>query len=389
MEEDIMNNTGRQMRGGVSDVRDPYGPAVTPSAARDKEIRDRADKLLLNEEAKEYNARLVGDENVFTRIIWEDVEQMVKIPLDQEGVFLTSKIHWISGRAGAGKTILAYWKLVQLAKRKRYSAIYECEMGEQLAKGLLINLGATSQDLRYIQYYKAQLDGTVVNLQRHGRAFCNMLIDQGIMTILYDALNPLLVAATLNENIASEVRQFVNAACYPMSEAGGMVMVLDHMGQVATDRARGSSDKAAAGHVDLTLSKSSTFARGVSGAIELTCNKDRTGSIADGSTLYIEVISRPDGSIRLKPGEWEWQLSDIVPEVIRARGRRGNTQQKIIEFGRQQTNGFTIAEAAAALDMSTDSVKAAVRRGTHIDSDGKIAFRFIGRGIYEVVIDAA
>jgi hypothetical protein len=390
MEEDIMNNTGRQLRGGVSDVNDPFESAVTPSAARDKEIRDRADKLLLQEEAREYNARLAGDENVFAWVQWEDVKPLVSIPLDEDGVFLTQRIHWISGRAGAGKTMLAYWKLIQLAKRRVHSAIYECEMGEELAMGLLQNLGASPRDMKYIHYAKANTEGTVVNMARHGRAFCNSAMNQGIMSVVYDALNPLLVAAALDENKAADVRQFVTAACYPMSLAGGLVIVLDHMGQTVFDRARGSSDKAAASHVDLTLRKVSNFARSLSGAIELTCNKDRTGSIVQESTLRIDVVAGPDGSIRLKPNGWEdFDFGDPEPEVTPSRGGRGSTQQKIIAYGKRIGDCFTVADLVDELGITTEAARGALNRGIKLDSKGNIAFRYLGNGYFEVATEAA
>lgn len=385
-----MSDNGRPLRGGISDADDPLKSAVTPSAARDKQVRERADHFLLNDEAREFNANRAGSNSEFVWVDWDDVKPLVSIPLDEDGVFLTQRIHWISGRAGSGKTMLAYWKLIQLAKRRIHSAIYECEMGEVLAMGRFQILGATQRDLKYIHYAKAAMDGTVVNLARHGRAFCNMAMDQGIMNIVYDALNPLLVASALDENKASDVRQFVTAACYPMSLAGGLVIVLDHMGQSVFDRARGSSDKAAASHVDLTLRKSSNFALGMSGAIELTCNKDRTGSIIQDSTLRIDIMAGPGGTIQLKPREWEdLNFGDIEPETIRARGRRGSTQQKIIAYARRIGDCFTIAEVADELGITMESARGAINRGLKADSDGKIAFVSTGNGFYELVEDAA
>lgn len=380
LEEDIMSDSPYRLRGIVDGTQ--------PSADRDKKIRDRADEFLVSEEARELNANRAGNKNEFAWVDWEDVKPLISIPLDEDGVFLTQRIHWISGRAGAGKTMLAYWKLIQLATRRVHSAIYECEMGEVLALGLLRNLGATPRHLKYIHYAKAATDGTVVNLARHGRAFCNMAMDQGIMNIVYDALNPLLVASALDENKAADVRQFVTAACYPMSVAGGLVIVLDHMGQSVFDRARGSSDKAAASHVDLTLRKVSNFARGLSGAVELTCNKDRTGSIVQDSTLRIDVIARPDGTIQLKPHEWEdFDFGDVEPEVIRARGRRGATQQKIIAYARRIGDCFTITEVADELGITMESARGAINRGLKADSNGKISFVDVGNGFYELSTD--
>jgi len=143
-----------------------------------------------------------------------------------------------------------------------------------------------------------------------------MLFRREIWALLYDALNPLLVAADKNENIAADVRAFVSASCAPLSLAGGLVFVIDHTGKASQGQSRGSSDKPAAGHVDIVLRKTDPFARGVSGEIELTCNKDRTGSIVDGSTLTIRVEAQPDGSLRLKPDIWDWQIRHAEPRKL-------------------------------------------------------------------------
>lgn len=345
---------------------------------------DRARYLRVNERAREINASLAGDEDVFSEVKWDNVKPKNKIPLDEDGVFLTERIHWISGAAGDGKSILAYWKLVQLAKRRAHSAIYECEMGEDLVMGLLRNLGATDGDLKYIHYFKANEDGTVVNLVRHGRAFCAMLIRRGITALLYDALNPLLVASSLNENLAADVRAFVTATCFPIANSSGLVLVIDHTGKVIKGQSRGSSDKPAAGHVDLVLRKTETFGRGISGAMELTCNKDRTGSILDGSRLTIKVEASPDGSLRLKPDMWDWKLSESEPVRLRA---GGTTQQKLVEFGRDLPEGFTPRQAAQFLGISEKSVGMSLGRGAKPDKNGKVVFKLVRRGLWAVVSD--
>jgi hypothetical protein len=348
----------------------------------ERSVRDSARGFRVREAALELNNRRKGDEAVFTEVNWDEVKPKEVIPLDEDGVFLTERIHWISGPAGSGKTILAYWKLVQLAKRRTHSGIYECEMGEELAMGLLRKLGATEADLRYIHYFKAEEDGAVINLVRHGRAFCQMLIRRGILALLYDALNPLLVSAALNENIASDVRTFVNASCLPMAMASGLVFVLDHTGQVIKDRARGSSDKPAAGHVDIVLSKTEPFGIGISGTIELTCRKDRTGSIMSGSSLSIRVEARPDGSLRLKPDMWDWQLQDAEPVRHRA---SGTTQQKLIGYGRELPEGFTAVAAAQFLGLTRKAVDVSLGRGAKPDKSGKVVFTQVTRGVWKVV----
>lgn len=341
-------------------VEDGDGPTANDEEDFRREYRRQRTVRSVRRELDEEERSSAGDENVFIEVDWKDVKPKDSIPLDEDGVFLVERIHWISGMAGEGKTVLAYWKLVQLAKRRTHSAIYECEMGEELAMGLLRNLGATEHDLKYIHYFRAEAEGTVVNLVAHGRAFCRMLIKREIMALVYDALNPLLVAAEKNENVAADVRAFVSASCQPLAIAGGLVFVLDHIGQVAKDRARGSSDKAAAGHVDLVLKKTDQFARGVSGAIELTCNKDRTGSIVDGSVLTIRVEAGTDGSLRLKPDKWSWELSGAKSKV--SSPDLAVSRAAIVKLLRSE-GPMTMASIASKLKKEYEAVRSCVRRG--------------------------
>jgi hypothetical protein len=316
-------------------------------AARGRRIAEAAD---------EHNKRRKGNASVFREVVWSEVRPKEKVPLDPFDVLLVAYIHWISGAAGSGKTIFAYWLLVQYAKQRTHSAIYECEMGKELALGLLRNLGATGTDLEYIHYYEADEEGTVINLVRNGRAFCEERWAQGIRILLYDALSPLITAAELNENLASDVRLWVTRACYPVSSRGGLVIVIDHTGKANPDISRGSSDKPAAGHVDIVLRQSSVFARGIPGAIELTCNKDRTGTMVKGSKLDVKVEPGPtEGSIRLIPDMWDWRLN--------GEDQSDPTQAKIAEKMRDFARPVSVRSLAAETGLEYEAVRSALRRG--------------------------
>jgi hypothetical protein len=327
--------------------------------------RKRASKI-----ADEILAAEEGGDEVFAEVSWPDVKPVRKVPLDEDGLFLERGIHWMSADPGSGKTILAYWKCVRRAKRRQHSAIYECEMGEERALGLLRNLGATDRDLDYIHYYKAKEDEdgvsyTVIDLVRHGRAFCRMLISSGYGEYLvYDAVAPLLVAAGKNENEASDVRAWATASCRPIAMAGGAVGVIDHTGHANGGRSRGSSDKPAAGDIILTLEKTAPFARGISGAITLKVTKDRSGTLLDGAELAIEVKASADGSLDLEPDEWDSSISDAKPSVG---GRIGPEQVKIrAEIERVNRSGretVSVPELADELDMDEEKIRSALRRG--------------------------
>jgi hypothetical protein len=234
-------------------------------------------------------------------------------------------------------------------------AVYEAEMGPARVKGILLNLGATRDDLRHIRYFKALEDGSVIDLVRHGRAFCKGLILEETFYILYDAMTPLLMASGMNENSSTDIRSFVAAACTPMALASGTVYVIDHTGHTNPGRTRGSSDKWAAGDGEFMLSTVDPFARGRSGSIRLTCRKDRSGQIMAGSCLDIQVECAVDGSLDLKAGSWD---------TLELREMANPTQQRIREYLVEMGRPVSATRIAQVLDMKVDGIRSALRRGS-------------------------
>jgi hypothetical protein len=315
----------------------------------DRQIAYRQARELLDGQAEE------EFEQPFTQTAWGLVGEYDPPPFSENQTILLEGIHWISGAAGEGKTIFAYWNLLELAKDLFDVAIYECEMGPERAKGLLRNLGATDEDLSHIHYYRSP-DGEIWDLVKRGRDFCRHLASQDINVLLYDAAAPLIAAAGGDENIARDVRTFVTESCRPMAEDNGLVLVLDHTGHVDTNRARGSTDKAAGCDVNLILKTTSSFKRGKSGSLSLKCTKDRFGVIEKNATMDIQVVAKDDGSLRLVASEW--QGTDVIgPEDKPIRVKSRDVIWEAL------TEAMTPREIARATDKTEGAVKMALKRG--------------------------
>lgn len=310
---------------------------------------------LARAELKAWMAEREGDEDAFEKADLLTAAEELKVPIGADGVFIDHGLAWLFGAAGAGKSLLAYWALLQRIRAGQKVAVYEVEMGLARVKGLLRNLGATDAELGLVSYYRAP-EGTVADLVADGRALARKLRAESISNLLYDAANPLLAAAGLNEDKAGDIRTFANTACKPITDRGGFVLVIDHSGHSEPNRIRGSSDKPAAGDFIVGLLGAQRFRRGVSGSFTLVCKKDRTGEV-DGMTMSVKVIADDDGSVDLEPDGW-LDMSRAQPIQQGA-----NTQQEIRLAIAKIGRPATIPEIMAETGLTRNAVRSALNRG--------------------------
>jgi hypothetical protein len=326
----------------------------------EREVRERTRQLRVGEAAR---ARLQAEKagaRPFTDRPWDEVEEESAIPFGPDEVCLAHGIHWVSGDYGSGKSILAYWVARMRARAGQHSAILEAEMGQARVKGLMRELGATEAEMLCIHYLETD---SVPDLIINGPALHTMLTDLGAGMLILDSAVAFLSAAGKNENVASEVREWVNAACRPAAGNGRLVFIIDHLNHQGG--IRGSTDKPAAGDVILKHKCTKQFSRGVSGAIQLTCDKDRSGTLT-GSTIDIAVNAEEDGSFQLEPGKWE-----NITEQAR-KGFQDATRQRDIKLVLQKAGRPMKPEEIAEVIGSTsglpsapkpDTIRSALRRG--------------------------
>jgi hypothetical protein len=312
----------------------------------------RVAKRIIDEEEKHHP----GDESLFIDSDWDDVEAVLGVPIGIDGILPESGIVWLHGPAGHGKTILAYWILMQYARNGFHSGIYECEMGQERTKGFFQNLNAKWTWMRRIHYFRAEYPDEIIDLSMHGRALDRRLQEVDADILLYDAANPLMAAARLNENDASDVRLFVNTSMRPVAVRGGLAIVLDH--DRKNGGQRGSTDKPASGDIIIGVKSNSRFSKGQSGTITLTCDKDRNGTIETGAILEIEVeCDKNDETIAFKIGKWSSISGDIKQAVSDAK-----TQAKIVSIIKD--NGpMTAKEISDEIGLGYEATRSALRRG--------------------------
>jgi hypothetical protein len=344
--------------------------------AQEQAIRQERHKRIAKRTIDKEEQTQGGDEELFLDWSWDEIEAVHEVPLGPDGILPESGAVWLHGPAGQGKTILAYWILLKYARSGFECGMYEVEMGQERSKGLMLNLGAKWSQLKKIHYYRAEDPTDIVNLVAHGRALDRRLRAAGIDILLYDASNPLMVAAELSENDASDVRTFINTAVRPVTSRGGLVIILDHNRKGGSNM-RGSSDKPAAGDAIIALSTTKAFARGISGNIRLQCTKDRNGTIKPDATLDIDVTCEEDGSIELEVGKWNHISSDVKQGIDNSK-QDAKTQAKVWRL-LYDKGPMSVPDIADEMGISTEAVRSALRRG------GVNRFRLVRRGIWRAV----
>lgn len=247
---------------------------------------------------------------------------------------IATKINYIFGSAGDGKTRLVYWDVLQRARNGERWAIYDREMGPEGFREAMTELGATEGEIKSIFYIGP--DATA-NLLKYGKLLTDFLIANEIDGIVYDSLAVFLGAAGIQENDQTQIRNWFDKACRPIKVS----WVIDHTGHENADHGRGASAKGDAVDFALHLTTVKPFSKGQDGEIELTVAKARGGTFQKLSKLSIEVKTSKDGSIdRMDfcPGFWsaprkrsEMTLAELIEDILKYREETEVTTKELQE----------------------------------------------------------
>jgi hypothetical protein len=167
------------------------------------------------------------------------------------------------------------------------------------------------------------LEGGVPDIMEHGRALGRMLQRGDYHGILYDSQISFLGASGVSENDAHEGRNWTIAA-----SGVPCVIILDHTGHADGTRSRGTSDKGAGCDVDILLKRGEPFAIERPGSVSLVVNKDRSGTLAIGSSIEITVECLDPDGMDFKPENWstahvgyETTIAETVDLIMLDTGR--------------------------------------------------------------------
>lgn len=205
------------------------------------------------------------------------------------GIVYQEGLHWIAGEPESGKSVLAYqWALDAIEAGKRVLIVDE-EAGERDALGKLAALEPrTDRWASRLDY----LPPSGWDLRANAARFHQWVLDRGVSMVVIDSASTVLGAAGLDENSNTDVTSFIKTVLIPLAKEHGLcVVVVDHKTKSAVDSryARGASAKLGLVDFQISVSASPAFSRETSGALALTCDKDRFGVHGRGHQWRVDV----------------------------------------------------------------------------------------------------
>jgi hypothetical protein len=199
---------------------------------------------------------------------------------------------------GSGKTIMALW-IAMLVMEQSLNVVYVDEENGQLRIAeRLQQLGA---DPDTVAKHFLYADGP-------GLTLASLHVWEATMEqvkpalVIFDPFADLLAMSNLEENSAGDVTKWIKAFAQPVKEAGGAVLILDHvMKDDGGKYARGSSAKHAKVDAAWKLKVEDEFDRNTVGEVSIKRDKDRLGCMPE--KRKFAVGGDGTGNRKFKPGE--------------------------------------------------------------------------------------
>lgn len=225
--------------------------------------------------------------------------------------------HVISGPPESAKTLVAYVLLLEAIRNGSIVAILDFEMGAYAAKRMLIDLGATDDELASILYAEPDGPPTPNDLGRIKGEFTEyVLIDAGAGA--YDTTG-------LDDNARKDVERFARIWTRPLWKAGIATILVDHVTKNADTRGKfaiGSERKLGGADVHLGFESIKTLTRGTTGVIKVTVHKDRPGFLTRPTACYVDLQSDPDThriAWQLRPPDQPDETGSLRPTIYMER----------------------------------------------------------------------
>jgi hypothetical protein len=230
---------------------------------------------------------------------------------DGTNLITAGHLTWLQAAPGIGKSFLACHLACQLipVHHARNVIFWDFETNPKAIVNRMLDLGAHVDDIRdsfrIVKHPRAQTGHQIARQAR----------DLDAPVVILDGVAESIANQGLDENVASDVAQWVNTTVRPIQETGAAVVLIDHSRVEPGKRgARGSSHKLAACDLALELTLVASYSRTKAGKVAIKIVKDRYALVgALGSTAAIMHITPNGGGttkIELRPenehpsGEW-------------------------------------------------------------------------------------
>lgn len=199
-------------------------------------------------------------------------------------------IHWVWGKPGAGKTMVALVWAAQEIRAGRHVIWIDLENQARGNIGRLLTLmGCAGDDIRK-HFHLLQPSDPFGSAARE--KLLGMVTEHGPSLVVLDAMNDLITLQGGRHNDVEAVSAIDQQLLQPCVKGGAAVCVLDHMRKDAESHGwpANSGHKKAVAVVGIEVEQAVPFSRDEAGYSSLTCYKDRHGTFTERDVIgYLEV----------------------------------------------------------------------------------------------------
>jgi hypothetical protein len=217
------------------------------------------------------------------RAEWEPYEHLI------DGLIVSGFNHYWYGDRGTLKTLMLIWACCALASQGKHSLLFEYEMPGAVIQRMIDDMGFDRDEIA--TYFH------IVDPREAGQPFSASLVGRYLarwpktalvgLDNLGEALDD--SGPEASENSAGDARRLLSIM-RAVSRQGNApaVITIDHTG-VAGMRARGSTAKGQAVDVEFEFALTTKLTRAQAGKLVLSCRKDRTSDIGNGTKLAFDI----------------------------------------------------------------------------------------------------
>ena len=187
------------------------------------------------------------------------------------------------------KSLLEYAYALDVVRAGGRVAIIDFEMGGHAALQLLRELGASTDEIRAIDFYddpqEAMSDSTMERLTAEGYAF--VLIDAGVGAYSLEGVD---------DNKRDQYETWARRWIDPIWTSGATVAVIDHEAKSSSRWAIGTERKRGRVDVHLHIETKTSLVRGGRGVYRINVEKDRAGYIRElaPNGWELQILSEPE-----------------------------------------------------------------------------------------------
>lgn len=210
--------------------------------------------------------------------------------VDYGGLLYRGKRHVVSAPTESLKTLVVMALALDAIRAGRRIGLLDFEMGPHALRRLLVDLGATLEQLAAVYYVEPG--------GPPGPADLDAIAEQQLELVVIDASMGAFHASHLDDNKRQDVESFAAQWITPLWQRGIATVVLDHVTKAAEGRGKyaiGSERKVGQVDVHLGLEVIGTpLARGGQGLVKVHVHKDRPGFLHRPHAAEIALTSDPD-----------------------------------------------------------------------------------------------